>query len=97
MDTSQYVTRQELESILDDRFEKFYVRIEKMVHQVVGEVVGEIVGNALQLISERFDKLEARMDRAEVRLDHIEDKLDRTIANTELQNVDIRALKRKIA
>jgi hypothetical protein len=78
MDTSQFATKQDLEDL--------YRRIEKMV----GEVVGEIVSDALKLINERFDRLEARMDWAE-------DKLDRTAATVDLHAVDIRALKRKAA
>jgi tetrahydromethanopterin S-methyltransferase subunit G len=86
MDTSQLATKQDLDDL--------YRRTEKMViavvHQVVGKVVGEIVGDALKLISERFDRLEARMDR-------LEDKLDRTAAIVDLHAVDIRALQRKAA
>jgi prefoldin subunit 5 len=82
MDASQVATKQDVENL--------YQRTEKMVIRVVGEVVGEIVGDALKLISERFDKLEARMDR-------MEDKLDRTAAIVDLHAVDIRALQRKAA
>ncbi len=82
MDTSQVATKQDLENL--------YHRTEKMVIRVVGQVVGEIVGDALQLINERFDRLEARMDR-------MEGKLDRTAAIVDLHSVDIHELKRKIA
>jgi hypothetical protein len=82
MDTSQLLTKSDLEINL----EHFYKRTEKMV----GQVVGGIVGDALKLISERFDRLEARMDR-------LEDKLDRTAAIVDLHAVDIRALQRKAA
>jgi hypothetical protein len=58
------------------------------VEEIVGRVVGQIVGDALQLISERFDRLEGRMER-------MEDKLDRTAAIVDLHAVDIRALQRK--
>lgn len=80
MDAAQYVTKQDLEASL----ESLYNRTERMV----GEVVGQIVGDALQLISERFDRVDARLDR-------IEDKLDRTAAIVDLHAVDIRALQRK--
>jgi len=64
---------------LDDALENFAVRMEKMV----GSVVGEIVGDALQVVSERFDR--------------IEDKLDENIARVDHHDVDIRELNRKIA
>lgn len=57
MDTSQFITKSDLED--------FYQRLEKMV----GEVVGEIISDAMKLINERFDRLEARMDRMEDKLD----------------------------
>lgn len=85
MDTSQYVTRAELESILDERFDKFYIRIEKMV----GQVVGEIVSEALQLISERFDRLEARMDCMADDHHHLKSTVTR-------HSIEISSLKRKI-
>ena len=66
------VTRQELIDIIDERIE-----------EIVCRVVGEIVGDALQHISERFDKIEARLDRMTDTVDH--------------HAIDIRALKRKIA
>ncbi len=90
MPADQYVTKQELEVILDERFEKLYVRLEKMMYKIVGEVAGEIVGEALQLISERFDKLEAQMER-------MADDHDRTKATVARHSIDIRALKRKTA
>lgn len=90
MPATQYVTKQELDVILDEQFEKFYARVEKMVHRVVGDVVGEIVGDALQLISERFDKLEAKLDR--LANDH-----DHTKVIVAKHSIDIRALQRKNA
>lgn len=86
MDDDRYVTK----DFLQQEFDKFYVRIEKMVHQTVGQVVGEIVGEALQLISERFDKLEAQMDR-------MADDLDQTKATVSQHSIAIRKLQRKNA
>jgi ABC-type phosphate transport system auxiliary subunit len=82
MPTDQYITKADM----DTAFEEFYVRIEKMV----GQVVGEIIDEALQLISERFDKLEARMD-------HFEDKLDQLSATVSQHSIAIRKLQRKNA
>ena len=81
------------------------------VEEIVGRVVGELLNNALQLISERFDKVEARLDRVEARLnrveerldhveehlDRIEDKLDHNIATVAHHAIDIRKLRRKTA
>lgn len=86
MTTSDYVTKQDLNSEL----ESFYGRIEDMVREtilrevpkIVGDQVGEIANDILQLMNDRFDI--------------VEDKLDRTIARIDLHDVDIRELRRKL-
>lgn len=50
--------------------------IRKDVEEIVGRVVGEMVGDAMQLISERFDRLEAKLDRAEHRLNTTVGRVD---------------------
>jgi hypothetical protein len=92
---ADYITKKDLAQAFDNFETRFLPRVEKMVARVVGEVVGEIVGDALQLTSERFDRLEARMDHMEERMDRVEDKLDRSIARIDVHDVDIRELKRK--
>jgi hypothetical protein len=53
------------------------------VEEIVGRVVGEIVGDALQMVSERFDRLEDKMEAAITVVDH--------------HTIDIRDLQRKTA
>lgn len=85
MDTSQFVTKQGLQTAL------------KATEKRILQAVGELISDALQVISERFDRVEARLDRIEARLDNLEDKQDRTSALVDLHSVDIRQLKRKAA
>lgn len=60
------------------------------VEEIVGRVVGEIVGDALQLISERFNKVDERFDR-------LEDKMEKIGATVDHHAIDIREPQRKTA
>jgi len=53
------------------------------VEEIVGRVVGEIVGDALQMIAERFDRIEDKMETIASTVDH--------------HTIDIRELRRKTA
>jgi DNA polymerase II small subunit/DNA polymerase delta subunit B len=57
--------------------------VEEIVTRVVGNVVGEIVGDALQLINDRFDRLERRVNEIADIVDH--------------HTIDIRELQRKVS
>jgi len=67
------------------------------VEEIVGRVVGEIIGDAMQLISERFDRIDQRFAAMDKRFDKVEDKLDVSIAQVDHHSIDIRELQRKTA
>ncbi len=86
--------------VLKKDLEHLYVRMEKMV----GSVVGEIVGEALQLISERFDRqdkeisnIKGDVSSLKAAVIRIENKLDTHKELIDSQTFDIRELQRKTA
>jgi len=74
------------------------------VEEVVGRVVGEIVGEAMQLISERFDKqdkvingVQVKVDDMQATLNRVENKLDATADKVDDHEIRLQQLEHKIA
>lgn len=66
--------------------------VQRVTHQVVGDVVGGIVGDAMQLIAERFDKVDVRLNNLETTTTRIEDKLDATIVIVDEHSLTLKRL-----
>lgn len=62
------------------------------VEEIVGRVVGEIIGDALQMISERFDRVDERFDRIDQRFDRVEGRLGKLETDMTVVKGDIKDL-----
>ncbi len=87
MSDADFVTKNDLQMALDAMEERLSKRIDDSIKSAVKEMAA-IFSDGMQIVSERFDRLEAGLDRSE-------DTLDRTVARVDIHDVDIRQLKRK--
>lgn len=78
MGDTDYVTKGFLQATLTKALSASEKRMEKRMERMIGQVVGEIVGDALQLISERFDKQDKEITALRDTTNRIENKLDAT-------------------